>query len=79
MKLHALVTIDGFISDFFLTFAGIYDKLAEQFNINKVLAKSKLGLMLRITIKILAHNISFIINHILGNKEISQIKQLVFG
>ena len=150
LKLHALVTIDGFISDFFLTFAGIDDRLAvfeltenkpsikiiadkgyidnnlkcqlesernillislkrknsknplekrlrnvlsktrrrietsfsqlaEQFNINKVLAKSKLGLMLRITLKILAHNISFIINHILENKETSQIKQLVFG
>ena len=35
--------------------------------------------MLRITLKILAHNISLIINHILGNKEIAQIKQLVFG
>lgn len=139
LKLHALVTTDGFISDFFLTSAGIDDRLAvfeltenmsslkiiadkgyidnnlkcqlemerdislislkrknsktplekqlrnvlsktrrkietsfsqlaEQFNINKVLAKSKWGLMLRITLKILAHNISFIINHILGNK-----------
>lgn len=54
-------------------------QLAEQFNINKVLAKSKWGLMLRITLKILAHNISFIINDILGNKKMAQIKQLVFG
>lgn len=150
LKLHALVTVDGFVSDFFLTSAGIDDRaavfeltennssikiiadkgyidttlknqlkiekdillislkrknskdplekglhnvlsktrrrietsfsqLAEQFNINKVLAKSKLGLMLRITLKILAHNISFIINDILGNKKMAQIKQLVFG
>lgn len=150
LKLHALVTIDGFISDFFLTSAGIDDRLAvfeltenkpslkiiadkgyidddlkcqlkneknillislkrknskdplekrlrnvlsktrrrietsfsqlaDQFNLNKVIAKSKWGLMLRITLKILAHNISFIINHILGNKETAQIKQLVFG
>ena len=41
-----------------------FSQLDEQFNINKVLAKSKWGLMLRITLKILAHNISFIINHI---------------
>ena len=149
LKLHVLVTIDDFISDFFLTSAGIDDKLAvfeltekpqlkiivnkgyiddylkcqlkneknillislkrknskdhlenrlrnvlsktrrriensfsqlaDQFNINKVIAKSKWGLMLRITLKILAHNISFIINHILVNKETTQIKQLVFG
>ena len=150
LKLHALVTVDGFVSDFFLTSAGIDDRaavfeltennpsikiiadkgyidstlknqlkiekdillislkrknskdplekrlrnvlsktrrrietsfsqLAEQFNVNKVLAKSKWGLMLRITLKILAHNISFIINNILGNKKIAQIKQLVFG
>lgn len=56
-----------------------FSQLFEQFNINKVLAKSKWGLMLRITLKILAHNISFIINDILGKKKISQIKQLVFG
>ena len=150
LKLHALVTVDGFVSDFLLTPAGIDDRtavfeltenkqsikiiadkgyidntlknqleiekdillislkrknskhplekrlrnvlsktrrrvetsfsqLSEQFNINKVLAKSKWGLMLRITLKILAHNISFIINHILGNGKIAQIKQLVFG
>jgi len=35
--------------------------------------------MLRITLKILAHNISFIINDILENKKMAQIKQLVFG
>lgn len=150
LKLHALVTVDGFISDFFLTPAGVDDRLAvfeliedkpsikiiadkgyvdetlkcqleneknilllslkrknsknplekqlrnvlsktrrrietsfsqlaEQFNVNKVRAKSKWGLMLRVTIKILAHNISFIINKLLGNNQIAQIKQLVFG
>lgn len=150
LKLHALVTVDGFISDFFLTPANIDDRaavfeltenkpsikiiadkgyideslkyqlqkernillislkrknskdpldkqlrnvlsktrrrietsfsqLAEQFNINRILAKSKLGLMLRITLKILAHNISFIINNLLGNVKMSRIKQLVFG
>lgn len=56
-----------------------FSQLASQFNINKVLAKSRWGLMLRITLKILAHNILFIINNILENKETAQIKQLVFG
>ena len=56
-----------------------FSQLAEQFNINKVLAKSKWGLMLRITLKILAHNILFIINNILKNNKVAQIKQLVFG
>lgn len=150
LKLHALVTVDGFISDFFLTSANVDDRsavfelvenkasikviadkgyidenlkyqlenekdillislkrknsknplekqlrnvlsktrrrvetsfsqLAEQFNINKVLAKSKLGLMLRITLKILAHNILFIVNNMLGNINVAQIKQLLFG
>ena len=32
----------------------IFSQLADQFNINKVIAKSKFGLMLRITLKILA-------------------------
>lgn len=150
LKLHALVTVDGFVSDFLLTSAGIDDRaavfelienkpsikiiadkgyidtnlknqlenekdillmslkrknsknplekqlrnvlsktrrriettfsqLSEQFTINKVLAKTKWGLMLRIILKILAHNISFIINNILGNEKMAQIKQLVFG
>lgn len=150
LKLHALVTVDGFISDFFLTSANVDDRsavfelvenkasikviadkgyidenlkyqlenekdillislkrknsknplekqlrnvlsktrrraetsfsqLAEQFNINKVLAKSKWGLMLRITLRILAHNILFIVNNMLGNINVAQIKQLLFG
>lgn len=150
LKLHALVTVNGFVFDFLLTSAGIDDRaavfelienkpsikiiadkgyidtnlknqlenekdillmslkrknsknplekqlrnvlsknrrriettfsqLSEQLNINKVLAKTKWGLMLRITLKILTHNISFIINNILGNEKMAQIKQLVFS
>ena len=57
-----------------------FSQLSEQFKINRVLAKSKLGLMTRIFLKILAHNISFIINIMIGNiLHIAQIKQLVFG
>ena len=56
-----------------------FSQLSEQLNINKVLAKTKWGLMLRITLKILTHNISFIINNILGNEKMAQIKQLVFS
>lgn len=44
-----------------------FSQLAEQFNINRVLAKSKWGLMLRIALKVLAHNLSFILNIITGN------------
>lgn len=151
LKLHALVTTDGFITDFLLTAANIDDRdavfelvqanafikiladkgyisnhlktslakekeilllslkrknsktplekrlrnalskarrrvetsfsqLAEQFNINRVLAKTKWGLMLRITLKILAHNLSFVLNTITGNTiHVGQIKQLIFG
>ena len=57
-----------------------FSQLTEQFNANKVLAKSKLGLMTRITIKILAHNISYLINFLSGNEDnIGKIKHLVFG
>ena len=57
-----------------------FSQLAEQFNINRVLAKSKWGLMLRITLKILAHNLSFVLNTITGNTiHVGQIKHLVFG
>jgi len=56
-----------------------FSQLAEQFNINRVLAKSKWGLMLRITLKILAHNLSYILNIITGNSvNMAQIKQLIF-
>ena len=57
-----------------------FSQLAEQFNINRVLAKTKCGLMLRITLKILAHNLSFVLNTITGNTiHVAQIKQLIFG
>ena len=57
-----------------------FSQLSEQFNINRVLAKSKWGLMIRIALKILAHNLSFMINIIIGNIiNVAQIKQLVFG
>lgn len=57
-----------------------FSQLSEQFNINRVLAKSKWGLMIRIALKILAHNLSFMINIIIGNIiNVAQIKHLVFG
>ena len=57
-----------------------FSQLAGQFNINIVLAKTKWGLMLRITLKILAHNLSFLLNIITGNTmHVAQIKQLIFG
>ena len=34
-----------------------FSQLSKQFNINRILAKSKLGLMIRIILKILAHNL----------------------
>ena len=56
-----------------------FSQLTEQFNINRVLAKSKWGLMLRIALKVLAHNLSFILNIITGNTiNMAQIKQLIF-
>lgn len=57
-----------------------FSQLASQFNMNNVLAKTKLGLMTRITLKILAHNICYFINLLCGNSDsIAQIKHLVFG
>lgn len=57
-----------------------FSQLSEQFNINRVIAKSKWGLMIRIVLKILAHNLSFMINIIIGNIiNVVQIKHLVFG
>ena len=57
-----------------------FSQLAEQFNINRVLAKSKWGLMIRIALKVLAHNLSFMLNIITGNIiNVAQIKHLVFG
>lgn len=54
-----------------------FSQLAEQFNINRVFVKSKWGLMLRINMKILAHNISFVLNIITENTiHIACIKHL---
>lgn len=57
-----------------------FSQLASQFNINRVFAKSKLGLMTRITLKILAHNVCYFINSLCGNADsIAHIKRLIFG
>ena len=57
-----------------------FSQLAEQLNLNKVKSKSMLGFITRISIKVLAHNISFLINKLMGNEDsISKIKRLVFG
>lgn len=57
-----------------------FSQLAEQLNLNKVKSKSMLGLITRTSIKVLAHNISFLINKLMGNEDsISKIKRLVFG
>ena len=55
-------------------------QLAEQLNLNKVKSKSMLGFITRTSIKVLAHNILFLINKLMGNEDfISKIKKLVFG
>lgn len=57
-----------------------FSQLAEQLNLNKVKSKSMLRLITRTPIKVLAHNISFLINKLMGNEDsISKIKRLVFG
>ncbi len=57
-----------------------FSQLAGEFNIARVLAESKWELMLRIKLKILIHNISFVLNAITGNTiHIAQIKHLAFG
>ena len=57
-----------------------FSQLAEQLNLNKVKSKSMLGFITRISIKVLAHNISFLINKLMENEDsISKIKRLVFG
>jgi hypothetical protein len=53
-------------------------QLSCQLNIQKVLAKSKLGFTARIKTKILAHNLCCFVNKALG-RDISRIKELVFG
>ena len=57
-----------------------FSQLAEHLNLNKVKSKSMLGFMTRTSIKVLAHNISFLINKLVGNDDsIAKIKRLVFG
>ncbi|MPQ44469.1 transposase, partial [Clostridium tarantellae] len=57
-----------------------FSQLTEQFNSNKVLAKTKLRLMTKLSIKILAYNISYLINFFSGNEaNIGKIKHLIFG
>ena len=57
-----------------------FSQLTEQLNLNKVKSKSMLGFITRISIKVLGHNISFLINKLIGNYDsIAKIKSLVFG
>jgi len=57
-----------------------FSQLTEQLNLNKVKSKSILGFVTRTSIKVLAHNISFLINKLMGNYDsIAKIKRLVFG
>lgn len=53
-------------------------QLTEQLNIETVKAKSLWGLMTRISTKILAFNLCFYINKLLGNMHLSKIKRLIF-
>lgn len=57
-----------------------FSQLTEQLNINKVLAKSLWGLITRLRTKVLAHNLCYCINRILGKDiNLGQIKELIFG
>ncbi len=57
-----------------------FSQLSGQLNINKVLTKSLLGLISRLRTKILAHNICYSINQMLGNNvNLEHIKELIFG
>ena len=57
-----------------------FSQLTEQLNLNKVKSKSMLGFMTRTSIKVLAHNISFLINKLMKNDDsMAKIKRLVFG
>ena len=57
-----------------------FSQLTEQLNLNKVKSKSMLGFITRTSIKVLAHNISFLINKLMGNDDyMAKIKRLVFG
>lgn len=55
-------------------------QLAEQLNIEKVLAKSLWGLTTRIKTKVLAYNLCHFMNRILGKtSDLAKIKDLIFG
>lgn len=57
-----------------------FSQLTDQLNLNIVQSKSMLGFAVRTSIKVLAHNISFLINKLMGNFDsMSKIKRLVFG
>ena len=57
-----------------------FSQLTEQLNLNNVKSKSMIGFITRTSIKALAHNISFLINKLMGNDEsIAKIKRLAFG
>ena len=57
-----------------------FSQLTEQLNLNKVKSKSMLGFITRTSIKVLAHNISFLINKLMRNDDsMAKIKRLVFG
>ena len=53
-------------------------QLTEQLNIETVKAKSMWGLITRINTKVLAFNLCFYINKLLGNIHLSKIKSLIF-
>ncbi|MPN09507.1 IS982 family transposase ISCth1 [bioreactor metagenome] len=55
-------------------------QLTQQLNIEQVLAKSFWGLQTRIKTKLLAYNLCYYINKLIGQDiEISRIKHLIFG
>lgn len=55
-------------------------QLAGQLNIERVIAKSLWGLQTRIKTKILAYNLCYFINALMGKDiHFSKIKELVFG
>ena len=54
-------------------------QLTCQLNIERVLAKSYWGLQTRIKTKLLAYNLCYYINNLLGREVHSRIKELVFG
>ena len=57
-----------------------FSQLTEQLNLNKVKSKSLLGFITRVSIKVLGHNISFLINKLMRNDDsIGKIKSLIFG